>query len=340
MGCSGGIRRGDDVLRGRVCDLALGVLVSLSDENSPGDFDEQADAILSVLHAGVRSESSTGTRRGPFANDWPAWTAPVALLAALVLAAFAGLILDIPALLLGVKITSKHTPPGIELADTIVQDVVFVLTVIWFARRGGRTVRAWQFGLRPTPAWRALGLVVLTILAFLFFSVIWAAVLGSTEEKLLEQLGTNETALLLALSALLTTVIAPICEEILFRGYIFATLCKWKGWLPAALITGVLFGGVHVGSAPAIDLVPLGVLGFMLCVLYRRTGSLYPSIATHSLNNSLAFGALEHWGWQIPLLMVGSLATIGLLALLLRRVGLISEAPMDVAVVSQAYDRL
>ena len=41
------------------------------------------------------------------------------------------------------------------------------------------------------------------------------------DTKLLEALGTNETTVLLVLSALLTTVIAPICEETLFRGYIF-----------------------------------------------------------------------------------------------------------------------
>jgi membrane protease YdiL (CAAX protease family) len=273
---------------------------------------------------------------GPLANDWPAWTGPVALVAALVLAAVAGLVVDIPALALGVKVAAKPTPPGIELADTVVQDVVFVLTAVWFARLGGRKVRSWQFGLRPTPALHAAGLVVLTILGFLFFSVIWAVVFGEPKEELLEKLGTNETALLLVLSALLTTVIAPICEEFLFRGYIFGALSKWKGWLPGAVITGVLFGGVHVGSAPAVDLVPLGVLGFMLCVLYRRSGSLYPGIATHSLNNSLAFGGIEKWGWQIAPLMVGSLLVIGLLALVFRRIGLISQAPEEVAVVSTA----
>jgi membrane protease YdiL (CAAX protease family) len=250
-----------------------------------------------------------------------------------------GLIVDIPAIVLGVKISSSHTPPGLELADTVVQDFAFVLTVVLFARLGGRTAHSWQFGLRPTPARRAAGLVALTILAFLAFSVIWAVALDvSTKEKLLEQLGANETALLLALSALLTTVIAPVCEEILFRGYIFAALCKWKGWLPAAAITGVLFGGVHAGSAPVADLIPLGVLGFMLCMLYRRTGSLYPCIAAHSLNNSIAFGALEGWGWQVPLLMVGALATIGLLVWLARQIGLISAVPASAAVVPSAYD--
>ncbi|HXC46241.1 MAG TPA: type II CAAX endopeptidase family protein, partial [Solirubrobacteraceae bacterium] len=255
---------------------------------------------------------SDASALGPAPNDWPVWSGFAVLVAALVVAAFGGLIVDIPAIALGVKISSKSTPPGIEFADTVVQDIAFVLTAVLFARLGGRTARSWQFGYRSTPAWRAARLTVLTIGVFLVFSVLWEAALNVTEKdtKLLEALGTNETTLLLVLSALLTTVIAPICEETLFRGYIFGALSKWRGWLPAAVMTGILFGGVHYGSAPVEDLVPLGVLGFALCLLYRRTGSLYPCIALHSLNNSFAFGELEGWGWWIPLLMVGALVAI------------------------------
>jgi uncharacterized protein len=260
-------------------------------------------------------------------NDWPVWTGFMALVAALVLAAVGAAIVDIPALVLGVKISSSHVPPGLELADTVVQDLAFVLTAVLFARLGGRAVGSWQLGLRPTRVWRAVRLVVMTLVAFLAFSAAWAAALDvSTKEKLLEQLGANETALLLALSALLTTVVAPIAEETLFRGYVFAALSKWRGWVPAGVLTGVLFGAVHAGSAPEADLVPLAVLGFALCALYRSTGSLYPCIAAHSLNNSLAFGALEGWSWQIPLLAGGALAAIGLLALSLRGLGVISRS--------------
>jgi membrane protease YdiL (CAAX protease family) len=264
-------------------------------------------------------------RRSPDMG-WSPWTAPFALVGGLVLAAVLGLIIDLPAtLLFGVSITKDHTPPGIELADTIVQDVAFVLAAVYCAHIGGRAVRAWQFGLRPPGAgWKsAIGYIVLLTIAFLTLSAIWVAIFNPKPEELLNKLGANETTSLLVLSAALTCVIAPICEEFLFRGYVFTALRGWCGTWPAAVITGAVFGLVHVGSAPALDLVPLAALGFGLCLLYRYTGSLYPCIAAHSLNNSLAFASLEHWGWQIPVLMVAALASIAALVLLAKRIGLI-----------------
>jgi hypothetical protein len=175
--------------------------------------------------------------------------------------------------------------------------------------------------------WRAVRLIVALIAAFLLFSLIWASIFHTSEEKLLEQLGANESTLLLLLSAGLTCVVAPIGEEFLFRGFIFTALRNWRGLWPAAVITGLLFGAVHAGSAPALDLLPLAALGFGLCLLYRATGSLYPCIAAHCINNSLAFGSLEHWSWQIPVLMVASLSVLALLALGLTSAGIGSRVP-------------
>ncbi len=251
------------------------------------------------------------------------------------LAAVAALVVDIPvALLGGVSIASEHLPPGLELADTAVQDCAFVGAAVLFAYVTAHAVSAWQLGLRPPRlSWRACSaLVVALIAAFLIFNVVWAELVNvSTKEKVLEQLGANDGTALLLLSAALTCAMAPICEELLFRGFIYKALCDLRGpWL-AAVLTGVAFGGVHAGSAPAVDLVPLGVLGFGLCLLYRRTGSLYPCIAAHSLNNSIAFGASEGWGWQIPVLMAAALALIALVAVAFKRAGVIAPPPAAAA---------
>jgi len=262
--------------------------------------------------------------------DWPPWMAPATLLGGLVVAAVGGLIVDLPAAAFGVNITSSHIPAGLEIADTVVQDVAFIVVAVLFARMGGRVVRSWQFGLRPPRmAWRRVsGLILLLLVAFIVLSAIWSVAFHPEKEKLLETLGSNEGTSLLLLSAVLTCVVAPIGEEFLFRGFVFTALRNWKGTWPAAIITGVLFGGVHYGSAPTLDLVPLMGLGFGLCLLYRITGSLYPCIAAHSLNNSIAYGSLEGWAfWQVVVLMVASLTLIAAIALACKRAGLITAEP-------------
>ena len=264
-------------------------------------------------------------------TSWPLWTVPVVLIGALILTTIASLLIDIPAAALGATVTGSHISPGVQIADTFIQDVCFVLVSIWFAQLGGRKVASWQFGLRRPPRgwWRAIGLIGLLIACFLVLIAVWQEAFNPSREKLLEELGTNEGAALLVLSAALTCIVAPISEEFLFRGYIFTALRNWRGTPPAALITGLIFGGVHAGSAPALDLIPLAGLGFGLCLLYRYTGSLYPCFAAHALNNCVAFGSLEGWDWQVPLLIAGSLAGITCVVVLFKRIGLIADAAAE-----------
>lgn len=264
-----------------------------------------------------------GGERSP-SPDWPPWAAPLALVAGLALALIGGLLVELPALALGASITSTHTPTAVADADTFVQDLGFVGAAVWCARLGGRTISAWQFGLRPPGGgWRSAlkGLAVLLI-AYAALSVAWAEAFNPSREKVLEQIGAD------VLSAALVCVVAPFCEEFLFRGFIFTALRNWRGTLPAAVISGLLFGAVHAGSAPALDLVPLAALGFGLCMLYRYTGSLYPGMAAHSLNNSLAFASLASLTFgEGVLLAAGALAGLWLIVAVGKRVRLIAPEP-------------
>jgi len=301
---------------------------SLQSPPSPGEPSPPAiDLFEQALAAERRSKES-------LTPEWRPWMAPTALFGGLVLAAIGGLIVDFPAAALGVDITSSHIPGGLEIADTVVQDLAFMLVAVLLAQMGGRVVRSWQFGLRPSrmSRRRVSGLILLLLVAFIVLSAIWSAVVHPGKEKVLETLGSNRGVTLLLLSAWLTCVVAPICEEFLFRGFIFTALRNWRGTWPAAVITGVLFGGVHYGSAPTLDLVPLMGLGFGLCLLYRYTDSLYPCFVAHSLNNSIAYGSIESWAfWQVIVLIVSSLLLIGAIVLAAKLVGLITAAPVPLS---------
>jgi membrane protease YdiL (CAAX protease family) len=249
---------------------------------------------------------------------WPPWYGPVGLIAGLVLGIFGGVIVDLIAHAGGASLNS--TSPGLTDLETLVQDLGFIVAAVYLASRVGR-VSTGQFGLRvPARPWRAVGLVAAGLLAFYLCSLIWFSLLhtSGTEKTLVKEIGGNSGTLGILAACAVTCVIAPLCEEFLFRGFIFSALRNWRGPWPAAAITGLLFGLVHGLSAPAVDLLPLAFLGVVLCVVYKETGSLYPCIALHLLNNTIAFGADEHWGVRIVELTVASLAAVALVLYLVQ----------------------
>jgi membrane protease YdiL (CAAX protease family) len=214
-------------------------------------------------------------------------------------------------------------PPGATIAATVVQDVLLVVAAVVFAKfaSAGRPVKAWHFGLRmPERLWPAVGWLAVTYVSFVMFSLAWVSALGIDEkDDLPKELGVEDSHTALVFTAILVTVIAPIAEEFFFRGFLFRALRGSAGLWWGAIITGIVFGGIHLGSSPIGFIVPLMVFGFALCLLYAQTGSLYVPIALHAINNSIAFGVGVGWDWQIVLLVPGALATIASIGLIARR---------------------
>jgi uncharacterized protein len=79
-------------------------------------------------------------------------------------------------------------------------------------------------------------------------------------------------------------ILAPIVEEIVFRGIFFNLLNKKRSALTAMIISSLVFGFLH-----AETMVPTAVIGFILCFIYHRTGSLLLVMAGHMVNNLIAF---------------------------------------------------
>lgn len=91
-----------------------------------------------------------------------------------------------------------------------------------------------------------------------------------------------------ALFALLAVVLAPLFEELFFRGFLFRGLARSWGWLPAAVVSAAAFGIAHLQLSV---FVPLFALGFALAWVYKRTGSLWTSISLHALFNGISLVA-------------------------------------------------
>ena len=218
---------------------------------------------------------------------WPWWYAPVGLFAALAISLLVGAVVG--GAVFAAAGEDEVDSPAFLLSATLVQDAVFVATAVWLASRVQKPRRE-HFGLRRTRFWPALGWSALAFVGFIVFAGIYSALIDVEEQTTIDDLGADESTTALVASALLVIVLAPVVEEFFFRGFMYRALRTRMGVLAAAGVDGILFGLIHATSG--LDAIPvLCVLGFAFCLVYERTGSLYPVIALHAFNNAIAYGA-------------------------------------------------
>lgn len=79
-------------------------------------------------------------------------------------------------------------------------------------------------------------------------------------------------------------LLAPIVEELIFRGVLFNMLSKRHSIFFSLLVSGLFFGILHFAT-----FFPAAILGFVLGFIYHRTGNIRLSIAAHMFNNLVSF---------------------------------------------------
>jgi membrane protease YdiL (CAAX protease family) len=260
----------------------------------------------------------------PIALDqppWRVWTAPAAVAGGFALGVLGTIIVELIGQAGGSS--ASQPTPAVALIGDVVFDLGFVAAALYFAQLQGRP-RAADFGFRRVRLRLAVKAFAIAAVCYYGVTAVYASLLqlhGS--DRLPSELGVTKSTAALIGASVFVCVIAPIAEEFFFRGFFFGALRGWRiqiagrdfGTWVAALVTGILFGLAHTGSANAQYLVPLGFLGFVLCIVRWRTGSLYPCMALHSANNALALGVTElHWTPpEIVGLMLGSWLVIAVL---------------------------
>jgi membrane protease YdiL (CAAX protease family) len=126
----------------------------------------------------------------------------------------------------------------------------------------------------------------LLALIFLLLSSFFPAPSKSAIEALPENIPS------LALVVLFGSILGPILEEIVFRGFLFKVVEDAYDASLAVPVTALLFAGLHLsqlaGNWPAFAVI--FVVGYVLTVVRRRTGSIIPSIIMHTAYNSTILG--------------------------------------------------
>ena len=86
-------------------------------------------------------------------------------------------------------------------------------------------------------------------------------------------------------------VIAPICEEFLFRGFFYVVFKRYLGAVASAVLTSALFAAFHVNLAAFPSLFALALC---FTIAYEATGSLLVPITMHALFNGAQLAYLLH----------------------------------------------
>lgn len=180
------------------------------------------------------------------------------------------------------------TNPFVLFVIIALEDAAFVGVVYFLLVR--RKITSWRdMGLRGAPTLRSLGLGGLWGTLFVIAS--------SAVELLMRLFGVEQTQAAqfpLGQGGIAGTVaiwvagiiLAPITEEIFFRGFIFRAMALRKGYVKGVVYSSLVFGLVHLNLEAFL---PISIGAAILAVGYKRSGDLWVPIIAHALNNFVAF---------------------------------------------------
>ena len=173
-----------------------------------------------------------------------------------------------------------------------------MLSCVWYFaihRSGGR----WrQLGFRRIRPLQAVLVGILGVVAAILTVGFYAVIVTSLDIDILlpnefpaELADDPLTLIVLAVSAL---AIAPVTEELFFRGFAYQALRKRLSPMGAAVLSSGLFGLAHLGLGL---IIPFALVGMILVGVFRRTGNLWSSIIIHAGFNAVSISRLAASAW-------------------------------------------
>jgi membrane protease YdiL (CAAX protease family) len=236
--------------------------------------------------------------KGLPAVDWSFWKALlVGLVTNLLLAQIvvAGVLLVV----LGVSSADDTSSGNALIYVSVVSDLAwFVGMLVWLTNwhKGWRERIGIFFGRRGLRdgAFGALGgLILYPVIAIgvgIPLTILFHALSGQ-ETTTPDQLPSNLSTTAAAMSVVLAVLVAPVVEELFFRGIVFRSVRDRRGFWVGAIVSGLLFGLVHYVPAAWQDTLLLQSImvftGIGLAWIYERRGNLLANIAAHMAFNTI-----------------------------------------------------
>jgi membrane protease YdiL (CAAX protease family) len=233
------------------------------------------------------------TRPGPAAHRWSYAGRAVAFLAIAV--ALTAVALFLLSRLASGHIDMDHPSIRVNLvAETILlaTSVVLPSLLIWFVTRESVATFGWTDARRGRPLLIGLcgGFCAMALLIALM-ALAGAATFGLSPVPVgtLAGYGAAYAAIFL---------LTGLSEEGLLRGYVLIQLGRAVGFWPAAIITSVIFAGLHLvhGNETVAGLLQVGLFGLVMAISVLRTGSIWLAVGFHAawdFTETFVFGVAD-----------------------------------------------
>ena len=196
---------------------------------------------------------------------------------------------------LGINRAAYRSDPQLTMTGLALQVAFYALILTYLVAVLPRVAHQSlaQLGLmRPTLRQLAYGVqgAVLMFVGVLATALAQDRITGhKADQKVLQAFGHAHPGLLLDLFVMMAVVLAPIVEELVFRGFIFNAILRRLPFVYAMIASGAIFGAAHADIAVFF---PLAAGGMVLATVYYFSGSLWSSMLAHGIFNAANLGAL------------------------------------------------
>jgi len=192
----------------------------------------------------------------------------------------------------GFSMPEKQIRDSDILKSGIVEVIIVAALCGFLALRGFKL--ASQFGLGALRPDKVAGIAVLLLFAFypllVCTSIVTQKILGPEAKpqeliKMFSEASEQMNYRTLVYTLVTGVLVAPVAEEMIFRGYLYPILKRYLGILPGILLNAALFSVVHLNVAA---LPALFLFAVCLTLAYEYTGSILVNICMHGLFNFCA----------------------------------------------------
>lgn len=229
----------------------------------------------------------------------PIWTYGAFILATFIVVGLLWALQQIGISLNSLNVVIFNTISSVVIYALALTIAIGVPLLVW----SRRTTRK-ELGVSSWPVW--LDLLMATP-AYVVYIIISASLLmvakvlfsGVVDLNVEQEIPFSQTMLTSQFQYILAfftlVVLAPVAEELLFRGYLYGKLRKVSpAWL-AIIVSGLAFGLAHLWAGPGAEALQWAVmidtlaLGVVLAMLRESTGAIWAGVLVHAIKNGIAF---------------------------------------------------